>query len=150
MAGSEPTVKLSWRDVDQARRRRVARAVRAGRAVDDPRDAPYAVAFAAWLYERLATPAHRVVLFHSSLFVFAVAMIASREWTLYGSVTLVYPTALLVAMVLWRPRLRARVAAARTANEELAALMDLPPVPVEFPSAAGGAHRFRLPQIRVP
>jgi hypothetical protein len=37
---------VKWLELARERRRRVARAVRNGRAVEDPRDAPYAVGFA--------------------------------------------------------------------------------------------------------
>src|ERR671935_2967558 len=54
---------VKWLDLDRNRRRRVARAVRKGRAVDDPRDAPYAVGFAdaslEWLsWKRRFRPLH--------------------------------------------------------------------------------------------
>src|SRR5207247_131763 len=67
----ETPPKLKWLELDREQRRRVSRAVRKGRAVDDPRDAPYAVAFAdaslEWLaWNRRFRPVHRLAraLFH--------------------------------------------------------------------------------------
>ena len=43
---AEAPQKVRWLELGRYRRRRVAQAVRRGRVVDDPRDAPYAVGFA--------------------------------------------------------------------------------------------------------
>src|SRR2546430_17664905 len=55
--------KVKWLELPREQRRRVSRAVRRGRAVDDPRDAPYAVPFAdaslEWLsWNRRFRPVH--------------------------------------------------------------------------------------------
>src|SRR5436190_1210310 len=64
---AETATAVRWLQLDRARRRRVARAVRRGRAVDDPRDAPYAVGFADasldWLsWKRRFRPIHLLLL----------------------------------------------------------------------------------------
>ena len=55
--------KVKWLELPREQRRRVSRAVRRGRALDDARDAPYAVAFAdaslEWLsWNRRFRPVH--------------------------------------------------------------------------------------------
>ena len=64
---AETATAVKWLQLDRGRRRRVARAVRRGRAVDDPRDAPYAVGFAEasldWLsWKRRFRPLHLLLL----------------------------------------------------------------------------------------
>jgi hypothetical protein len=132
---------VSWLELDRERRRRVARAARKGRAVHDPRDAPYAVGFAdaslEWLsWKRRFRPLHLL------LFVLVLA-----ELTLTGGwrpALLFYPLIGFVFLRLRAPRLRKHLLAARAANAEVASEYGLPPVTVVMPG-----HAFFRPGSRV-
>lgn len=132
---------VRWLDLERDRRRRVARAVRKGRAVEDPRDAPYAVGFADatldWLsWKRRFRPLHLLLL-----------VLILLELTLTGGW---HPALLLYSFVgftflrLRAPRLRKRLTAARGANAELLARFGLPEVTVRMPG-----HVFFRPGSRV-
>jgi hypothetical protein len=124
---------VKWLEVDRERRRRVARAVRKGRAVEDPRDAPYAVGFAdaslEWLsWKRRFRPLHLLL----------VVLILS-ELTLTGGwhpAVLFYPLVGFTFLRLRAPRLRKRVTAARAANAEVVSQYALPAVTIEMPGNA--------------
>jgi hypothetical protein len=124
---------VKWLQLDRGQRRRVARAVRKGRAVDDPRDAPYAVGFADasldWLsWKRRFRPLHLLLL---------VLVIA--ELTLTGGwrpALLLYPLVGFMFLRLRAPRLRKRVRGARAANAELVSQFGLPAVAVEMPGTS--------------
>jgi hypothetical protein len=124
---------VKWLGLDRDRRRRVARAVRKGRPVDDPRDAPYAVGFAAasldWLsWKRRFRPLHLLLL-----------VLVLAELTLTGGwrpALLLYPLVGFTFLRLRAPRLRKRVTAARVANEELASEYGLPSVTVVMPGSS--------------
>jgi hypothetical protein len=128
---------VKWLDLDRDRRRRIARAVRKGLAVDDPRDAPYAVGFADasldWLsWKRRFRPLHLLL----------VALVLA-ELMLTGGwhpALVLYPLFGFTFLRLRAPRLRRRVAAARAANETLVSEYGLPGVTVEMPG-----HRFFRP-----
>jgi hypothetical protein len=124
---------VRWLELDRDRRRRIALAARKGRAVDDPRDAPYAVGFASasldWLsWKRRFRPLHLLL----------VALVIA-ELTLTGGwhpALVLYPLVGFTFLRLRAPRLRKRLTAARAANEELAAEYGLPEVTVEMPGNA--------------
>jgi hypothetical protein len=136
---------VKWLELDRDRRRRIARAVRKGRAVEDPRDAPYAVGFADasldWLsWRRRFRPLHLLLL-----------VLVLAELTLTGGwrpALLLYPLVGFTFLRVRAPRLRKQVTAARTANAELAAQYALPDVTVEMPGQAffrpGSRIRRRL------
>ena len=135
------TGTVKWLEVGRGRRRRVARAVRKGRAVEDPRDAPYAVGFADasldWLsWRRRFRPLHLMLV-----------VLVLAELTLTGGwhpAVVFYPLIGFTFLRLRAPRLRKRVAAARAANESLSAEYGLPAVTVEMPG-----HTFFQPGSRV-
>jgi len=124
---------VKWLELERDRRRRVARAVRKGRAVEDPRDAPYAVGFAAasldWLsWKRRFRPLHLLLL-----------VLVLAELTLTGGwrpALLLYPLVGFSFLRLRAPRLRKRVTAAHAANEELATEYGLPDVTVVMPGTS--------------
>src|SRR5690242_4032072 len=99
---------MKWLELDRARRRRVARAVRKGRAVEDPRDAPYAAGFAdatlEWLsWKRRFRPLHLLLL---------VLVLLELELTGgWHPAVLLYPLAGFAFLRLRAPRLRKRVEA---------------------------------------
>jgi hypothetical protein len=136
---------VRWLQLDRVQRRRVARAVRSGRAVDDPRDAPYAVGFADasldWLsWKRRFRPLHLLLL-----------TLVLGELVLTGGwrpALLLYPLVGFAYLRLRAPRLRKRVTAARGLNAELAQQLRLAPVSVEMPAKAlfrpGSRLRRRL------
>jgi hypothetical protein len=137
--------EVKWLELARERRRRIARAVRNGRAVDDPRDAPYAVGFADasldWLsWNRRFRPVHLLLL---PLLVADVVLAGGWRPAL-----LLYPLLGFGFLRLRAPRLRRRVAAAREANAGLAAQLQLPAVSVEMPARAffrpGSRLRRRL------
>jgi hypothetical protein len=132
---------VRWLELERERRRRIARAVRKGRAVDDPRDAAYAVGFADasldWLsWKRRFRPLHLLL----------VALVLA-ELTLTGGwhpAVVLYPLVGFTFLRLRAPRLRKRVTAARAANESLVSEYGLPGVTVEMPG-----HTFFRPGSRV-
>jgi hypothetical protein len=130
---AEPPREVKWLELAREQRRRVARAVRKGRAVDDPRDAPYAVGFANasldWLsWKRRFRPLHLLLL------TFVVAdLVLAGGWR---PALLLYPLLGFGFLRLRAPRLRKRVAAAREANAALAEELRLPAVSVEMPAQA--------------
>ena len=142
---AEAPQKVRWLDLGRDRRRRVAQAVRRGRVVDDPRDAPYAVGFADASLEWLSWNG-RFRPFHLML----VALVLA-ELTLSGGwhpAFVLYPLLGFGFLRLRAPRLRKRARAAREANAELAAELSLPAVSVEMPARSlfrpGGLTRRRL------
>jgi hypothetical protein len=132
---------VKWLELERDRRRRVARAVRKGRAVDDPRDAPYAVGFAdatlEWLsWKRRFRPLHLLLV-----------VLILVELTLTGGwhpALLLYPLVGFTFLRLRAPRLRKRVTAGRAANAEVVSQFDLPEVTVQMPG-----HAFFRPGSRV-
>ena len=143
MAG--PSREVKWLELARERRRRVARAVRKGRAVDDPRDAPYAVGFANasldWLsWNRRLRPVHLLL-----LTLVVADLVLAGGWR---PALLLYPLLGFGFLRVRAPRLRKRVAAAREANASLAAQLQLPAVAVEMPARAffrpGSRLRRRL------
>ena len=145
MAAAEAPAKIRWLDVDAAVRKRVARAVRRGRPVDDPRDAALAVGYAEasldWLSHR-----GRLRPFHLVLaLVVVVELIATWRWSLAG---LLYPVLGFGFLRFRAPVVRRRLAAARDANAGVAAEWRLPPVQVRLPGYAwlypGTRRRRRL------
>lgn len=136
---------VKWLTLERDRRRRIARTVRKGSAVKDPRDAPYAVGFAAasldWLsWKRRFRPLH--------LLLFLLILV---ELTLTGGwhpAVLLYPLVGFTFLRLRAPHLRKRVTAARAENEELASEYGLPEVTIAMPGAAffrpGSRVRRRL------
>jgi len=138
---AEAPRKVRWLDLERDERRRVARAVRKGRAVNDPRDAPYAVGFADasldWLsWKRRFRPLHLLL----------VALVLT-ELTLTGGwhpALVLYPLLGFTFLRLRAPRLRKQVTAARAANERLVSEYGLPGVAVEMPG-----HTFFRPGSRM-
>jgi hypothetical protein len=142
---AEATPEVKWLDLDRAQRRRVARAVRKGRAVDDPRDAPYAVAFAEasleWLsWKRRFRPVHLLL---ATLLV--ADLVFAGGWR---PAVLLYPLLGFGFLRLRAPWLRRRAQTAREANIALAESLELPAVSVEMPGRAlfhpGSRGRRRL------
>ena len=136
---------VKWLTLERDRRRRIARAVRKGRPVEDPRDAPYAVGFAAasldWLsWKRRFRPLHLLL-----FLLILVELMLTGGW---HPAVLLYPVAGFAFLRLRAPRLRKRVTAARAANEELASVYGLPEVTVVMPGTAffrpGSRIRRRL------
>jgi hypothetical protein len=136
---------VKWLELERDRRRRVARAVRKGRAVEDPRDAPYAVGFAdatlEWLsWKRRFRPLHLLL-----VVLILVELMLTGGWR---PSLLLYPLAGFTFLRLRAPRLRKRVTAARTANAEVVAQFALPEVVVQMPGSAffrpGSRVRRRL------
>jgi hypothetical protein len=136
---------VKWLELERVRRRRVARAVRKGRAVEDPRDAPYAVGFAdatlEWLsWKRRFRPLHFLL-----LVLILLELVLTGGW---------HPAVLLFSLVgftflrLRAPRLRKRVTAGRAANAEVMTEFALPEVAVQMPGQAffrpGSRVRRRL------
>ena len=143
MGEAPPEVK--WLELDREQRRRVSRAVRKGRAVEDPRDAPYAVAFAnsslEWLtWKRRFRPVHLLL---ATLLV--ADLVFAGGWR---PALLLYPLLGFGFLRLRAPWLRKRAEAARAANAELAERLALPAVSVEMPARAlfhpGSRVRRRL------
>jgi hypothetical protein len=136
---------VKWLELERDRRRRVARAVRKGCAVHDPRDAPYAVGFAdatlEWLsWKRRFRPLHFLL-----LVLILFELVLTGGW---------HPAVLLTSIVgftflrLRAPRLRKRVTAARAANAEVISQFGLPEVTIQMPGQAffrpGSRVRRRL------
>lgn len=136
---------MRWLELERDRRRRIAWAVRKGRAVGDPRDAPYAVGFADatldWLsWKRRFRPLHLLL-----VVLILVELMLTGGW---HPAVLFYPLVGFAFLRLRAPRLRKRVAAARAANAELASEYGLPAVTVQMPGHAlfrpGSRVRRRL------
>jgi len=130
---AETATAVKWLQLDRARRRRVARAVRRGRVVDDPRDAPYAVGFADasldWLsWKRRFRPVHLLL-----LTLVLAELVLTGGWR---PALVLYPLLGFAFLRLRAPRLRKRATAARELNAELARQLRLPPVPVRMPGQA--------------
>ena len=130
---AETATAVKWLQLDRGRRRRVARAVRRGRAVDDPRDAPYAVGFAEasldWLsWKRRFRPLHLLL-----LTLVLAELVLTGGWR--PSLVL-YPLVGFTFLRLRAPRLRKRAAAARELNAELTRQLRLLPVTVQMPGQA--------------
>jgi hypothetical protein len=136
---------VKWLELERERRRRIARAVRKGRTVEDPRDAPYAVGFAdatlEWLsWKRRFRPLHFLL-----LVLILLELVLTGGW---------HPAVLLSSLVgfaflrLRAPHLRKRLTAARAANAEVIAQFALAEVTVEMPGQAffrpGSPVRRRL------
>jgi hypothetical protein len=135
------TETVKWRTLDRDRRRRVARAVRKGLAVGDPRDAPYAVGFVdaslEWLsWNRRFRPLHLLLV-----------TLVIAELTLTGDwrpALLLYPLVAFTFLRLRAPGLRRRLEAARAVNAGLVSQFGLDPVRVEMPGRAFFAPGSRL------
>ena len=137
--------QVKWLELERDRRRRVARAVRKGLSVDDPRDAPYAVGFADasldWLsWKRRFRPLHVMLV----TLVLAEVMLTGG----WHPALVLYPLLGFAFLRLRAPRLRRRATAAREANAELAERMKLPAISVQMPGRAlfrpGSRLRRRL------
>jgi hypothetical protein len=135
------TARARWLALDRPRRRRIARAVRKGQAVDDPRDAPYAVGFADASLEWLSWRA-RFRPFHLVLLVLLLAEIG-LTWR-WRPAAFLYPLLVIAFLRLRAPRLRRKIAAAREANRRLLAQLALEPVAIELPGRALFQPRSRL------
>ena len=125
--------KVKWLELPREQRRRVSRAVRRGRAVDDPRDAPHAVAFAdaslEWLsWNRRFRPVHLLL---ATLVV--ADLVFAGGWR---PALLLYPLLGFGFLRLRAPWLRKRAEAAREANAELTERLALSAVSVEMPARA--------------
>lgn len=125
--------EVRWLELDGAQRRRVARAVRKGRAVTDPRDAPYAVGFANasldWLsWRRRFRPLHLLL-----LTLVLAELILTGGWR---PALVLYPLLGFTFLRLRAPRLRKRMLAARDLNAELTQQLRLQPVSVRMPGHA--------------
>ncbi len=130
---TDPRTEVKWLDLPRARRRRVARAVRTGVAVDDPRDAPYAVGFADAMLEWLSWR-KRFRPLHLLLVVLVLAELGlTWSWRPDG---LLYPLLVFGAMRLRAPARRKRISAARALNAALAAQLSLSPVKIRMPGRA--------------
>jgi len=130
---TDPRHEVKWLDLARARRRRVARAVRKGVAVDDPRDAPYAVGFADAMLEWLSWR-KRFRPLHLLLVVLVLAELGlTWSWRPDG---LLYPLLVFGAMRLRAPARRKRISAARALNAALAAQLSLSPVKIRMPGRA--------------
>jgi hypothetical protein len=145
MAAGEAPTESRWLDVDRTVRRRVARAVRSGRAVSDPREAALGVGYADasldWLSRR-----GRLRPFHLLLALLAVfELVITWSWPI---ASLLYPALGFGFLRLRAPALRRRLATAREANGELAAEWGLPPARVVLPGYSwlhpDGRRRRRL------
>jgi hypothetical protein len=118
-AGEVRAWRDRWKAVERRRRRRVARAVRRGRAVEDPRDAALAVALAD------ATRRHvRVLHGGGAGWLFAallvgVALLRVLEGSLAAIVFVVFEGVLLLALWPLGRRMRTRLGRARAANQAL-------------------------------
>jgi hypothetical protein len=108
---------LDWYALDRGRRRAIARVVRRGGRVRDPRDAPYAVAFAdaalAWLNQGT-----RFRPIHLLLAVLFVAETLFSGW--FAPALILWPALVFGTFRLLAPRQRRRLMAARSSNAELA------------------------------
>jgi hypothetical protein len=136
---------VRWLELDRGRRHRVSKAVRKGRAVDDPRDAPYAVGFADasldWLsWKRRFRPVHLLL-----LTLVLAELVLTGGWR---PALVLYPLVGFTYLRLRAPRLRKRVTAARELNVELAQQLRLSAVSVQMPGQAffrpGSRLRRRL------
>jgi hypothetical protein len=136
---------VRWLELDRGRRHRVSKAVRKGRAVDDPRDAPYAVGFADasldWLsWKRRFRPVHLLL-----LTLVLAELVLTGGWR---PALVLYPLVGFTYLRLRAPRLRKRVTAARELNAELAQQLRLSAVSVQMPGQAffhpGSRLRRRL------
>jgi hypothetical protein len=125
-------------------RRRVARAVRKGRAVTDPRDAALAVGYAEASLEWLSYRG-RLRPFHLGLALLLVLeLIVTWTWPVAA---LLYPALGFGFLRLRAPALRRRLTAATEANAELAAEWGLSPIRIRMPEYAwlsAGSRRRRL------
>jgi hypothetical protein len=132
---------VRWLALDRPRRRRIARAVRKGRAVDDPRDAPYALGFADASLEWLSWRA-RFRPLHLLLIVLLLAEVGlTWSWRPAG---ILYPLLVVGFLRLRAPALRRRISAAREANRQLLAQLALDPVAIEMPGRALFQPQSRL------
>lgn len=111
-----------WRKVDPERRRRIARAVRQGRAVDDPRDASLALEFIdaqkQLTHETRGVSRWNIRMHYVLISSVAIWLVLARP-DLGQAALAVLPLAYLLAIRLVANRLRARVASARAKNEQL-------------------------------
>jgi hypothetical protein len=133
--------EVSWLGLERARRRRIGRAVRRGLAVEDPRDAPYAVGVAdatlEWLSWRTRfRPLHLLLL---------VVLFAEIGFTWsWRPDLLVYPLLVFAWLRLRAPRLRRKIAQSRAANAALLEQLGLKPVVVQMPARDFFRPRSRL------
>jgi hypothetical protein len=138
---AETPKEVRWLELDRDRRRRIARAVRKGLAVTDPRDAPYAVGFADatldWLsWKRRFRPLHLLLV----VLVLAELMLTGG----WHPAVILYSLLGFTFIRLRAPRLRERLRAAKEANTELAERLKLSPVAVQMPARALFQPRSRL------
>jgi hypothetical protein len=103
----DPDWRRRWKSVERSRRRRIARAVRAGRAVDDPRDAELAAELAQKVTVALPKMRRHVLLLLTSVAIVTVTALLVRDMWLvaYESVSIVL--AVVATALLWRARRRA-------------------------------------------
>ena len=111
-----------WKKVDRARRRRIARAVRRGKAVSDPRDAALAVEMID-AQQKLTNLTDRSGwkqgLHYAFLAVFVASVAIPSRGNLRTAGLALLPLILLTAMHFAARRLRARADWAREKNEQL-------------------------------
>jgi len=135
MTTADASAELRWLDLDRAVRRRVARAVRKGRRIEDPRDAALAVGYA-----EASTGSRAAAVCAPSTSCSACWLIVTWTWPV---TSLLYPA---LGFGFLRPRtpvLRRRLTAAREANAELAAEWSLTPARVRLPG-----HSWLYPSTR--
>jgi hypothetical protein len=112
-----------WKKVDAERRRRIARAVRRGQAVEDPRDATLALEFID-AQQQLTKETFRVTRWNIRMHYVLISSVAI--WLVLARPDLeqvafaVLPLAYVLGIRFVAHRLRARVASARVKNEQLA------------------------------
>jgi Flp pilus assembly protein TadB len=111
-----------WRMVERDRRRRIVRAVRQGRAVEDPRDASLAIEFIdaqRQLTEQAIGKSRWTIRLHYVLLASVALWVVVARPDLELVAISVLPLAYLLAIRFVANRLRGRVAAAREKNERL-------------------------------
>jgi hypothetical protein len=127
----DPTLKL-----DRDTRRRVRRAVREGVAVQDPREAPYAVAYAQLVASRSHTIPLGIRPFLALLAMAAVVIVLTTG----SAFRLIWLLAFAVAALVHPLQVRklARAKAAEAANRETALVMGIPLLEYRPPKATWG------------
>ena len=111
-----------WKKVDPGRRRRIARSVRRGEAVADPRDAALALELIDAQRRFTGDRDHRRRWMHRGHYLFLALLAVSLALTtpdLKVACLALLPAGYLLAMRLIVHRLEARVASAREKNEQL-------------------------------
>jgi len=142
---------IRWRDLDRAQRKRIITAVSHGRAVEDPRDAPLAIAFATSYGSRFAKQSQWRPVVRLSIIVAAdVGLVASGGFDLQA----LAPVLLLLVVFAWgvisAPIYRRRSSSAERRNRALADQVGLPSVTLEIPESGQKTSRFlRLGDVLV-